>query len=375
MKKSIALLIVLSLIFVIVCTKSDKKNDIITIGWIGVLTGEAAPYGIAVKNGTDLAVDEINSYGGVKGKKIQIIYEDDKADPKTGINAMNKLLSVNKPPVIIQAAASSVMLANIPIAEANRVVYISPTCSNDKIKYGGNYIFRIWPADSYQGIFIAKYIFTEMNKIRAAILYINNDFGVGLKNAFQDEFTKQGGQIVSEQSFMPESQDMRTQLQKIKNANAEIIFIPSHVNETIRVLKQAKELGLDIPFFADAASFSEKLLNSSNNNILNNFYIVNLDWDINSNDPKIKNFISNFKNRYSQEPDIYAAAGYDLIYVLKASFENIENITSESIKNSLYNMDVYEGVTGRIKFDQYGEVEKEYSIYKYSDGNFQKILN
>ena len=353
------------------CSQKEKDSKSITIGWIGVLTGEAAPYGISVKNGTELALEEIVKSGALD-KSISIKYEDDKADPKTGINAINKLISVYNPVVIIQAAASSVMLANIPIAEKSKIVYISPSCSNDKIKEGGDYVFRIWPSDSFQGTYIARYILKEIHLKKAAIIYIKNDFGTGLKNAFKNEFIKIGGEIVAEESFNQDAVEMRTQLSKIKETDAEIVFIPSHVKETVRALKQAKELGITIPFFADAAAFSTELISGAGE-AAENLYIANLDWDINSNDPLISNFVKKYNEKFGKSPDIYAAAGYDCLMVIAKAIKKSQNITSENIKNELYKIQNYQGITGKISFDDYGEVEKEYSVYKVNQGKFCKI--
>jgi branched-chain amino acid transport system substrate-binding protein len=352
---------------IVVCTvgcKDSKSEKDITIGWIGVLTGEAAPYGISVKNGTELAVEEINRNDYLKGHKLNIVYQDDKADPKTGINIMNYYIDKVKPIAIIQAAASSVMLANIPIAEKNKIVYISPSCSNDKIKDGGDYIFRIWPSDSYQGIFIARYIYNKLGIKNAATIYINNDFGIGLNKAFIDEFKNLGGNIVAIESFKPAETDMRTQISHIKKSPAEIIFIPSHINETMQVLKESIELDVRIPFFADAASFSNELLS-----VKNDIYISNLDWSVNSQDSLINIFANNYKKKFNLVPDIYAAVGYDCIFTLANSLNKCTKIESISLKKALYEVS-FRGVTGDIKFDKDGEIQKNYSVYKIKNSNF-----
>lgn len=352
------------------CGKKDESE--ITIGWIGVLTGEAAPYGVAVRKGTELSVEEVNNSGGIHGRKIKVVYEDDQADPKTGIAAMNKLISTYHPPVIIQAAASSVMLANIPIAQSNKIVYISPSCSNDKIKDGGEYIYRIWPSDSYQGIFIAKYAYSKIKIANAGILYINNDFGVGLKNAFKEEFTRLGGKVVIEETFNPDASDMRTQLQKITRARPEIVFIPSHVKETARVLRQARETGAKLQFIADAASFSPELLKDAGN-AADDLIVTNLDWDVHSNDSLIVGFVSAFRKKFNESPDIYSGAGYDCLRVVAEGLRRAREVNSDSVRINLDKLKNFPGVTGNITFDKYGEVEKQYSVYKVSGGIFTRI--
>lgn len=368
MNKSVLFSIVLAILCTVGC-KDNQTDKEITFGWIGVLTGEAAPYGIAVKNGTELAVDDINRQDYLKGYRIKVVYQDDKADPKTGISIMNYYIDKVKPIAIIQAAASSVMLANIPIAEKNKIVYISPSCSNDKIRDGGDYIFRIWPSDSFQGVFIARYIYNNLRIKNAATLYINNDFGNGLNKAFIDEYRKLGGNIVASESFKPAETDMRTQINIIKNSSAEIVFIPSHIKETLQVLKESTELNMRIPFFADAASFSEELLG-----IKNGIYVTNLDWDINSQDSTLISFVTKYKSKYNINPDIYAAAGYDCIYTLVNALKMSDKFDSGSLKNALYNIN-FTGVTGHIVFDKHGEIQKKYSVYIVKNGRFIPQLN
>ena len=351
------------------CT--DKSNEnVVDIGWIGPLTGDAAPYGIAIKRGTDLAISEINSDSSLT--KLNIIYEDDRANVREGINAFNKLVTVNKPPVIIQAAASSVMLANIPKAEKEKVVYISPSCSHIDIKEGGDYIFRIWPSDSDQAKFAAEYIFSELNYSKAAIININNDFGVSLGNEFKASFTSLGGSIVREESFNIEDVDMRIQLNRVLNSDADIIFIASHVKETQLILRQAKELGIELPFFADAAAYSNEIANADPS-ITKNLFVVNLSWNPASEDGKISAFSDKYQNRFNEQPDIYAAAGYDLIYVLSDVINSVDNITSENVKNALYEINNYNGLTGSISFDEFGEVSKTYNVYRVRENEFTEI--
>lgn len=344
---------------------SCKRDDTVTIGWMGALTGPAAPYGKSVKNGVELALSEINRDSII----LQIpIYEDDKADAKTGVNAFTKIVNTYQPPVIIQAAASSVMLANIPVAEKNKVVYISPTCSSDKIKDGGDYIFRIWPSDSDQGRFIAEYIWGKLNKKSAAVLSINNDYGIGLANTFINTFTSNGGSIVFNESFEAQTSDFRTQISKIKRINPDIIFVPSHIQETLNLLKQSQELGLNTQFILDAASYTSEL-EQAKPEITKNVMVVNLDWDADSDDPKIRKFVDAYTEKFKEKPDVYAATGYDCLKIIAAAIKNSKKINAENIKNELYKIN-YKGVSGNITFDTFGEVHKDYSVYKLVDNNY-----
>jgi len=346
-----------------------RERGEIKIGWIGPLTGDAAYYGEMVKKGTELAVEEINEAGGIKGLRIKVIYEDDQLDPKKGTLALQKLITVDKVPVVIQAAGSSVMLANAPIAERNKVVLISPTCSNDKIKYAGDYIFRIWPSDAYQGKVIAEFAYNELGKRRAAVLYINNDYGVGLKDEFVKNFKRLGGEVVFVEGFAQGESDFRTILTKLKGLNPDIVFLSSLYKESALILKQAKELGLETQFIGGDGNFAPELIELSGG-AAEGTIVTNMHWDPNSSDPIVRNFVRKFREKYNQDPEVYAAAGYDCIKVLARAIE-MGGTTSDGIKEALYKIKHFKGVTGDITFDEYGEIMfKEYDKFIVKGGKF-----
>jgi branched-chain amino acid transport system substrate-binding protein len=358
------ILVVLAL--VLCCAKKEPQE--IKIGWIGVLTGDYAYYGQTVKKGTELAVQEINATDGINSKRLVVIYEDDQLQPKIGIAAFTKF-ATEKIPVVIQAAGSSVMLAEAPIAEENKIVLISPTCSSDKLKDAGDYIFRNFPSDSYQGAVIAKFVFNQLKISTTAIFYINNDAGVGLKNIFQEDFTKMGGTIVESQSFEPESKDFRTQLIKIKDANPKIIFLPSHVREAAIILKQAKELGIKIPFIGTDGCYSPDLVKLAGN-AAEGFYVSNLAWSVEDKDPLVQNFVERFRKEFNEDPSAYAAAAYDCIKIIAKAIE-IGGASGPKIKDALYTIRDFPGVTGPTTFDQWGEVSKPYNIYVVKNSKFE----
>ena len=366
----IAVAVILVAVFVV--TQTKREPEVIKIGWIGPLTGDAAYYGEMVKDGTELAVEEINQNGGINGAKVRVIYEDDQLDPKRGTSAFTKLAKIEKIPVVIQAAGSGVMLAEAPLAEKNKVVLISPTCSNDKIKYAGDYIFRIWPSDAYQGKVLADFVYKTLRAKTTSVLYINNEYGEGLKNEFVKEFKKLGGKIVSIDFFNQGATDFRTLLTKIKRNLPPVVCLASQYKESALILKQAKEMGIETQLIGGDGNFAPELIKLSGG-AAEGMIVSNMHWDPNSEDPLVSHFVTKFKNRYGKQPEVYTAAGYDCLKVVAEAIKR-GGYTADEIKNALYTIKGFKGVTGEITFDKYGEVVgKKYDFFQVKKGRFVKI--
>lgn len=346
----------------------------VRIGWIGPLTGDAAPYGIAIKRGTDLAVQEINASEQF-GKPLRIIYEDDQAKPTAGVAAFEKLTKVDNVPVVIQGAASSVMLAVMPKAEAEKVVYISPSCSSDrirteKIRNNYQYIFRTWPSDAYQAEVLARFALNELKGKKAAILYINTEYGIGFKDVFAKQFHDSGGSVVLSEGFAEGTTDFRSLLTKMKGVAPDVVFMPSHYKEAAQLLKQARELALNVQFLADAALYSPQLIKAAGN-AAEGLLLTNPDWSVKSEKPQVQKFVAAFRQAYSDAPDVYAAAGYDLAFVLATALQASKQDTAEDIRRALTSMKPYYGVTGDLAFDALGEVRWGFSVFKVVKGAFE----
>ena len=179
---------------------------------------------------------------------VKTIYEDSKGDVKTGVGAMQKLVDVDKVPVVMGAVYSSITLACAPIANESHTVLISTISSNFKIADAGDYVFRIWPSDALQGVKLARLAF-NLGYRKAAVIYIQTDYGVGLNMSFGQEFEELGGKVVFSEPVLLGSTDMRTQLTKVKELSPDIVFSPIHPKEGGLLLKQARQLGLQQQFF------------------------------------------------------------------------------------------------------------------------------
>ncbi|GAG00492.1 unnamed protein product, partial [marine sediment metagenome] len=251
MKKNwiiISIIVVLTLVIMIFVTQTKKDLGEIKIGAIMPLTGELATYGEPVKNGMELAVEEINAKGGINGTLLRIIFEDDLGDPKTAVSAFNKLIDSEKVPIILGPLTSGASMATAPVAERRKVVQLSTIAGTIKLKYAGDYIFRVFASDELQAKAIVDKAIDIFGSKKAAILYINNAYGQGIKEITENRYIERGGQLVAIESFNESDKDFRTQLIKIKNVKPDLIFCLSYWKEGALILVQAKELGIDTKF-------------------------------------------------------------------------------------------------------------------------------
>ena len=190
--------------------KQSDDQEIITIGATLPLTGDAAVWGKNTQKGIDLALAEINAAGGVLGHELRVVYEDTQALAREGVNAYRKLVATHNVPAIIDDSVSSVTLAIAPLAQKNKVVILATGATAPKISDAGEFIFRIWNSDAYEGEVAARFAYHDLGHRSAAVLYINNDYGKGLEQVFKVEFSKLGGKITASESFAQSATNMRT---------------------------------------------------------------------------------------------------------------------------------------------------------------------
>ncbi|MDH5415414.1 MAG: ABC transporter substrate-binding protein, partial [Flavobacteriaceae bacterium] len=202
----------------------------------------------------------------------------------------------------------------------------------------------------------------------ASVLYINNEYGEGLKNEFVKGFETSGGKIINTDFFDQGATDFRTPLTKIKKNKPDVVCLASLYKESALILKQAKEMGIKIQFIGGDGNFAPELIKLSGG-AAEGTIVSNMHWDPNSEDPVVKNFVTKFKAMFKKDPEVYAAAGYDCIKVVANAIKN-GGYNSDAIKKTLYNTRGFKGVTGDITFDEYGEVKKEYDKFIVKGGKF-----
>ncbi len=360
------------LVLLIICAQSCKpikEETVIKIGAIMPLTGDGAKYGETAKNAINLAIDEINEKKSTK-KKIEVIFEDSKGDPKTGVLAVQMLISTHNVPVIIGGLFSSVTLAVSPILNKNKVVLLSPTSSAPEITNAGDYIFRNCASDIFEGNIMAEFSIRKMKLEKVAILYVNNDYGLGIKDVFTTNYIKLGGEILISETFDQGTTDFRLQLSKIKKYNPDAIYIIGY-KELAQLLRQSRELDINKQFLSTVMFEDPEILKIAGDSAEGVIYSART-YDPKSNAHNIKKFVKKYVDKYNVEPDIFAALSYDAIKIISlAILESNAELTAESIKNYIYTVKHYPGIVGDTTFDKNGDVIQQAVIKIVRGGKFQ----
>lgn len=348
------------------CKPKAKKTEVIKIGAILPLSGDAAQYGEWGKSGIALAVEEINSKGGINNKKIKVIYEDDAADPKKGVSAANKLIAVDGVKVILGPIPSTVTLAVAPICEKNKVVIMSSS-SSPAITSAGDYIFRNWPSDDFEGTAMADYAVKKGYK-RVAVFNINNEYGLGVVKVFKKKFSELGGKVVISETFAQGSSDMKSQLLKIKDRNPDAIYLVGHAKENGHVVKQSRDLKIEAKILGTVGIEGPDFINIAGESAEGVIYTAPA-FDPDSTDPLIKKYQVAYAKKYGKKSEIFAATMYDATKIVALMIKK-NGYDSDKIKEGLYRLKDYPGVTGNTTFDSNGDVIKSVMFKTVKNGKF-----
>jgi len=365
--KSLTAIVMLAII--VYACGNKGKNDTIKIGAILPLTGNSAIWGIPTKEGIDLATELLNKEGGINGKKVEIIYEDTKADPVTATKSIQKLISVDKVIAIIDNSNSSVTLAVAPIVEKNMIPLLVTGASSPKIKDAGDYVFRIWNSDALEGEFMSDLAYNSFKFNNVAIIYVNNNYGVGLKEAFSKSFGNFGGKTGTIETFDENSIDFKTQCSKVIASKSDAIYLICYPKQGAILLKQLKELGNTKQVFGAVAFEDPTLLQNAGEAA--NGLIFPLPAPVDTTLQYYNRFRANYFSKYNKPVQFLAAEGFDGFNVIIASLKMSSTINSENLKNNLYKIINYKGVSGLISFDSFGEVHKPFGIRVVKNNKFE----
>jgi branched-chain amino acid transport system substrate-binding protein len=319
----------------------------IVIGEYGSMTGGQATFGVSTHNGIMLALDEINGGGGVNGRKIRVISEDDQSKAEEAANAVTKLISQDNVIAIIGEVASSSSLAAAPICQTNKVPMITPSSTNPKVTEVGDYIFRMCFIDPYQGEAMANFLSKQAGMKKAAILIDNkSDYSTGLASFFERTFIANGGQIVAKASYAQGDSDFRSQLTNIKSANPEVIFVPGYYNDIGQIAIQARDLGMKQPLAGGDGWESPKLIEIGGKALEGCFYSNH--YHIDDPSPAVREFVQKYEERFGAKPDSLAALGYDSTRVLAEAIKRAGTTDGAKLKDAIAATKGYGGVTGMI---------------------------
>ncbi len=349
MTKKFRLLLCLAVLTALLSCNSS--SDEIVIGEFGSLTGTAATFGTSTRDGIAMAIDEVNKAGGVLGKKIRVVVEDDRSQPEEAKTAITKLISKDRVVAVLGEVASSRSLAAAPVAQQSMIPMISPSSTNPGVTQVGDYIFRVCFIDPFQGLVMAKFATNTLKVKNVAILRdIKNDYSVGLADVFIENFKKMGGKIVADQSYSEGDTDFSAQLTSLKSANPQAVFLPGYYGEVGLIARQAKKLGLNATLMGGDGWDSPKLFEIGGDS-LNGAYFSN-HYSVDDPSAAIQKFVGEYKARYGAIPDALAALAYDAAHILVDSMKKANSTDGPKLRDAIAQTKDYSGVTGNITIDK-----------------------
>lgn len=363
MKYIVNLLLLIALVILISCSTNEQK---ISIGAVQQLTGQMSKYGKTQVAAVDAMKDVINIQRQEKGLPLlNTISEDDKLEPQEGVRIVNKMISVDNIVAAIGAQGSSVTLAMAPIAEENKIVLISGASGTPKISSAGDFIFRTCPSDVYEGEFIAKVYDKLHANENVAILYINNDYGIGLRDAFKSKITNKPTKIL-DLAFAQGANDFRNHISKIKQEKIALVYLVGY-EEMITIFKQAKEYGLKCSWLGNNQLNDESMIAKMGTTADGTIFPGHM-----YNVEEVKSKHADFYKRYieyskGEELDVFAAYAADAMMVINDALMNGAK-NGEEIKNALYKVKDFEGVTGKFSFDNNGDAIRTLALYQIQNG-------
>ena len=350
------------------CAPGGNSKEIV-VGEYGSLTGNTATFGQSTKNGSEMAFAEINQAGGLLGKQVKLIVEDDQSKPEEAATAVTKLINQNSVQAVLGEVASSRSLAAAPICQGAKIPMVTPSSTNPKVTQVGDYIFRVCFTDIQQGEADAKFAAKSLKLKKAAILYdVRNDYSVGLRLVFMQKFKEYGGEIVGEQSYSEGDSDFRAQLTQLKSANPEIIYVPGYYTEVGTIARQARDLGMTVPLSGGDGWDSPRLWEIGGK-ALNGCYFSN-HYSVDDPSPAVQKFVADYKAKYGRTPDALAALGYDAARIYADAVKRANSTEGSKVRDALAATKNFAGVTGSITIDAERNAVKPVVILKVQDGKF-----
>ncbi|CEO87503.1 ABC transporter substrate-binding protein [Syntrophaceticus schinkii] len=378
MSKSVALLTALIFVLGVFAAGCGESKDTIKIGVNYELSGPVATYGTSCKNGIMLAFDEINKEGGVLGKQIEGLVQDNKSQNREARNVAEKLVSKGVVAIIGPATTGNVQ-AEEPFLTKSKIPLLATAATapevtyDEKTKKVRDYVFRVCIIDPDQSQVMSNYISDELQLKNGAIMVDkNNDYSVGLGKTFKEFFTDKGGKIVAEEGFVDTDTVFKPQLTSIAAKKPDFIYIPAYYNQVGMIIKQARELGIDLPIMGADGWDSPELVSLAGADNLAKCYFTN-HYSVEDPSERIQNFVKAYEKKHGTAPDAFAALGYDAGYLMVEAIKQAGEANPQKIKDAMANIKDFEGVTGKLSFDEKHNPIKEVSIIEMMDGK-QKLI-
>jgi branched-chain amino acid transport system substrate-binding protein len=368
MKKfySLAIFVSLFLLAFSLQTGQSFAADPIYVGLMAPMTGDYAEYGMFFKQGMEVAIDQINKAGGIKGRMIEIVVGDSRADPKEAALVAQKFTANPKIVAVVGDFTSSCAMAAAPIYESAQMVQVSPSSSHPDFTRLGKFMFRNTPTQEYEAPFLAKWAVRDLGKKKVATIYIKNDWGISTNKYFVETAKSLGAEVVAQEEFLPGEKDFTAILTKIKNTNPELLYLGAMYAETALITQQMQKMRFKPIMMGCTAIFSPKLIELAGDAVegilANALYFPDFDR------PEVKNFTKAFVEKNKKEPNNFAALAYDsmniLIYAMKTS-----DLDKVKMRDAIASLKNFPGATGGATFVG-GDVVKEYGKIMVKNGKW-----
>ena len=364
-------------------SSSKKDADKYYIGGIGPTTGATAIYGTAVKNGAQIAVDEINAAGGINGKQIEYRFEDDECDAEKSVNAYNTLKDWGMQ-MLVGTTTTAPCIAVAGKTASDNVFQITPSASSpDVLSSGNGNVFQVCFTDPNQGVASAQYIAENKLATKIGIIYDSSDvYSSGIEEKFEAEAKTQGLNIVSKAAFTADSKtDFGTQLQKAKDAGADLLFLPIYYQEASIILKQADTMGYKPKFFGVDGMDGILTVENFDTKLAEDVMLLT-PFAADAKDKTVQNFVKTYKEKYEDTPNQFAADSYDAVYALKAAIEESKATTDmsasdmcDALKGAMTKIKM-QGLTGGkdgLTWNESGEVTKSPKAVIIKNGAYKAM--
>jgi branched-chain amino acid transport system substrate-binding protein len=346
---------------------SAFAQDTIKIGEFGSLTGDNASFGTSQNNGVQMAVEEINAAGGVLGKKIELTVEDNQTKQGETTTITRKLISQDHVVAIIGEVASSKTLEAAPIAQTAKIPLLATAATNPKVTQTGDYVFRVCFTDDFQAVVIARFVLEKLKQKNIAFMTdVKQDYSVGLTNIAKDYLTKNGGNIVKEQSYSSGDKDFRAQLTDLKSANPDVIIITGYYPEASLIAKQARQFGIKATLVGGDGWDGSSLIPVGGKAIEGAFFSNHFSTEDKS--PLVQDFVKKYKEKYNVVPDAFAALGYDATKLLVDAIKRAGSTDSDKLRAAIQDTEGFPGVSGKITIGKDRNAVKSAVILTIKDG-------
>jgi branched-chain amino acid transport system substrate-binding protein len=345
---------------------AESAGDI-PVGVYGAMTGGEAAFGTSTVQGVRIAAEEINAAGGVLGRKIRLVVEDDQGRAEEAASAVTKLITADGVVALIGENSSNQSLAAAPIAQANGIPMISPSSTNPAVTEKGEYIFRVCFTDPYQGKALAAFVRNNLKLDSAAILQDQkNDYSVGLAAVFQKEFEAAGGKIVAKQSYAGGDTEFRPQLTAIRTSKPQVLFVPGFYTDVGQIANQARDLGLTVPLVGGDGWDSPVVIQIGGKAIEGSYFSDH--YFVGDTRPVVQKFVNEYQKRHGKKPEATAALGYDALHIWANAAKRANSLDKKAIRDQIAATKDYVGVSGTISMGADRNPIKPVAMIKIENG-------